>query len=283
VLTATDLFPASFDPISYLDQFQSFRAIPSLEESVNLSQHQNSPHSAVDPTNFLPFPPDLGDLARLHWLVTSRSVLTVLEFGTGFSTVVFSDALFHNRESLDQQLPSLLRRQEKFEIHSIDNNQFWLDSFRTRFFSEAVFPSNLHLHKCDLDVSHFNGRVCTYYDPLPDLCPDLIYIDGPDQFSSQGSLRGISTRHPDRMPMSGDLLALEHFLQPGTLVVIDGRSANARFLTSNLQRNWSYLYIPEFDQHFLELQEDPLGRFNAAFIDFTLGDSYYQRMSRHPV
>ena len=31
--------------------------------------------------------------------------------------------------------------------------------------------------------------LCTYYDNLPNISPDLIYLDGPDQFSSIGSLR----------------------------------------------------------------------------------------------
>ena len=56
----------------------------------------------------------------------------------------------------------------------------------------------------------FNGRACTYYDPLPNLCPDLIYLDGPDQFSASGDARGVSTNHKDRMPMSADILVFEH-------------------------------------------------------------------------
>ena len=29
--------------------------------------------------------------------------------------------------------------------------------------------------------------------------------------------------------MAADILSIEHFLHPGTLIVIDGRTANARF------------------------------------------------------
>ena len=35
--------------------------------------------------------------------------------------------------------------------------------------------------------------------------------------------------------MSADILVFEHFLQPGTLIVVDGRAANARFLKTNLE------------------------------------------------
>jgi hypothetical protein len=68
--------------------------------------------------------------------------------------------------------------------------------------------------------------------------------------------------------MSGDILGMEHFLLPGTLIIVDGRAANARFLKLNLQRNWHYQYISEFDQHFFELIEEPLGPINKAQLHF---------------
>ena len=78
------------------------------------------------------------------------------------------------------------------------------------------------------------------------------------------------------MPMAADILLFEHFLVPGTLIVVDGRTANARFLHTNLQRNWRYDYVPEFDQHFFELRERPLGRFNQAQIAYCLGGDWCQ-------
>ena len=55
--------------------------------------------------------------------------------------------------------------------------------------------------------------------------------------------------------MNGDLLSLEHFLLPGCLIVLDGRTANARFLISNFQRNWRYDYIEKYDQHFFIIRK----------------------------
>ena len=78
--------------------------------------------------------------------------------------------------------------------------------------------------------------------------------------------------------MSGDILSFEHFLHPGTLIIVDGRTANARFLKCNLQRNWSYSYSEEWDQHFFELLEEPLGIYNKAMIDYCLGIDFYRRL-----
>ena len=72
-------------------------------------------------------------------------------------------------------------------------------------------------------MSTFNGRICTFHNNLPNICPELIYLDG--QIYLCWNIRGISTKSEDRLPMAGDILAIEHFLLPGTLIVVDGRTA----------------------------------------------------------
>ena len=39
-----------------------------------------------------------------------------------------------------------------------------------------------------------------------------------------------------RMPMTSDILKLEHFEVPGTIIIVDGRASNSRFLKSNFQK-----------------------------------------------
>ena len=78
--------------------------------------------------------------------------------------------------------------------------------------------------------------------------------------------------------MAADILSFEHFLLPGSLIVVDGRGANARFLKSNLQRKWKYNYIESWDQHFFELVEPPLGSINKKHLDFSLGIDFYKKI-----
>ena len=63
--------------------------------------------------------------------------------------------------------------------------------------------------------------------------------------------------------------------------MVDGRTANARFLKSNLQRYWSYYYSEKFDQHFFELTEKPLGIYNKKQIDFCLGQDFYKTLDKY--
>ena len=44
------------------------------------------------------------------------------------------------------------------------------------------------------------------------------------------------------MPMVGDIIRFEYFY-PGTIIITDGRSANAQFLKENFKRNWLYEYM----------------------------------------
>jgi hypothetical protein len=219
--------------------------------------------SSVDPENLEPYPVELDDLIRLHYLVTSRRVTTVMEFGVGLSTIVFDHALQINKEIHSEYVLSELRRSNPFECHSVDNSPLWVDQVKKRRNFENTF---FYITNCKMGT--FNDRICTYYEVLPNICPDLIYLDGPDLHSTEGTVRGVSTRSKDRVPMAGDILSIEHFLLPGTVIVVDGRTANARFLRTNLQRNWSYSYFEQYDQHVFELTEEPLGAINAKHLDF---------------
>lgn len=232
-------------------------------------------YESVDPYSTEPFKAELDDLIRLHYLITTRKVSTILEFGVGKSTIVFNHALKINKLNYNEFVTNNLRRSNPFECHSLDNNFKWIREVQKNYQTENVI---YHHAKCN--VSTFNDRICTFYDKVPNICPDFIYLDGPDQFSPKGNIRGVSTNNPDRLPMAADILSFEHFLLPGTLVAVDGRTANARFLKSNLQRNWSYEHFVEYDQHFFELCEQPLGIYNKRQIDFCLNKSFYKRIKK---
>ena len=188
----------------------------------------------------------------------------------GKSTVVFDHALEKNKLNYSDFVNKNLRRANPFECHSVDNNKQWIEETK----SANPTIKNVTFHYCPCQVTTFNERICTLYDNFPNICPDLIYLDAPDQYSPNGNVRGISTSSPDRLPMSADILTFEHFLLPGTLIVVDERTAIAKFLKTNLQRNWDYFHSEEFDQHFFELKESPLGIYNQKPIDFCLGPDW---------
>ena len=159
---------------------------------------------------------------------------TVLEFGVGKSTIVLADAVRKNKAEYEGFVKSNLRRANPFEVHSVDNVRKWVN------LCKKMLPLDISrfvsFHLTDVEMTTFNGRACTMYREIPNICPDFIYLDAPEQFNVKGRVRGITTSSSDRMPMSADLLLLEPFLLPGTLILVDGRTANARFLKNKIGR-----------------------------------------------
>lgn len=227
-------------------------------------------YGGVDPESGVSLPVELDDLIRLHFLARHRRAITILEFGVGGSTVVFADALKKNKEEFEGGVvKNNLRRANPFEVHSVDCGKKWIDKCKQGF--PPALLDFVYFHQSEVEMTTFNGRACTMYKKLPNICPDLIYLDGPDLFAVTNDVRGISTRSSDRLPMSADILFFEPFLLPGTLIVVDGRAANARFLKNNFQRNWKYNYFTKEDVHTFELIEEPFGKINARQLRFCLG------------
>ncbi len=230
---------------------------------------EKSAFETVDPNHTQPYLPEWLDLTRLFALIRLRRVTSVLEFGCGFSTVVMAHALSLNERDHGLAVRESLRRTDPFRLHVVDDMQQYLELTRGRLRGDSQKRVSFHLSP--VQMTSFNGRICTEYQTLPNVCPDFIYLDGPSQDSAVGDVNGISTRHPDRLPMACDILKIEHFLLPGTLLVTDGRTANARFLKSNLQREWRHEHDEEGDVHYFEMIEEPLGKWNRRQIDFCLG------------
>lgn len=215
-----------------------------------------------------PYKPNLLDLYRLHRFIIDNKRTTVLEFGVGWSTLVFAHAMSLNKEKYTNDVKNL-RRNNPFEVHSVDSEPRFIKVASDRI------PGNLTtcvtFTSSPIRMTSFQGRYATEYHHLPLVNPDFIYLDGPDQFNLTNDINGFTTAHKDMMPMSCDILKIEHFLTPGTMIVVDGRAANARFLQANMQRNWDYTYSADADQHIFVLNEEPLGKYNRQQLDFYRG------------
>lgn len=229
-------------------------------------------------TSMEPYPVEWADLLRLYALVRLRRVTKILEFGCGYSTAIMAHGLAVNDGEFGDDARAGLRRSDPFRLHAVDDVPAFVEIARGRLTPST--SGRVEFHCAPVRMTTFGDRICTAYDSLPNVCPDLVYLDGPDQHQVEGDVAGISTRHPDRLPMACDILRIEHFLLPGTLVVVDGRTANARFLKANLQREWRHEHDEEGDVHYFEMIEDPLGKWNRRQIEFCLGPDWRSRPLR---
>ncbi|MEL6867150.1 MAG: hypothetical protein AAFP19_22185 [Bacteroidota bacterium] len=224
-------------------------------------------YDSVNGATMVAIPVDKSDLVRLHQLIRERKCFTVLEFGVGYSTIVIADALKKNRAdwlALDPQ--PKIRNRFQFQCFSVDSSKHWLST------SEARMPEELkpfvNFQYSRVEIGTHNGQICHFYKNLPDIVPDFIYLDGPDPQTVEGSINGMSFQCMERTVMSGDLLLMESILLPGTFVLIDGRTNNARFLQNNLRRNYDIYWDREGDVTTIELVEERLGKYNLLGSDF---------------
>jgi hypothetical protein len=248
---------------------RDYAAQQGLTELVNFAENAprlESPYDAVSGKLTAPFAPDLEDLARIHKLIRTRHIFTVLEFGVGYSTWVIADALRKNEADWNAlaQRPAI-RNRFPFQVFSVDASKEWIRMSEARI--PKTLQSSIHLRHSNVKIGTFQGRLCHFFDDLPDIVPDFIYLDGPAPKDVHGSLNGMSFQCDERTVMSGDLLAMESILLPGTFVLIDGRTNNARFLQRNFQRNWTMVHDREGDVTSFELVEERLGPYNILGTD----------------
>jgi len=215
------------------------------------------------------FKPELKDLFRLFQFIKLNNRTTILEFGSGWSSLIFAHALSELKETKSKDVKSL-RRNNLFELFVLENEKKFLNITKKRFKQKNYknLKSIVRFHFSNVKMINYKGFIATEYDTLPLCNPDFIYLDGPGQFNVKGNVNGISTSHYDMMPMVCDLLKIEYFLIPGVIIVVDGRSANAVFLRDNFKRKWEYIYDKKNDQHIFCLKDKSLGYVNDKLIKF---------------
>jgi hypothetical protein len=249
-----------------LSNIKNFFINLGLEEMVNQSVSRDLNVNEMKVDN--PYKPDLKDLYRLYFFILNNKRTTVMEFGSGWSSLVMALALTELKKKYSSTI-SKLRRNNPFELFIIENEKkyFSISKKRLKKFSKKI-NIKINYLSTDVKMTEYKGIISTEYKKLPLCNPDFIYLDGPDQFNIKGDCNGISIRHIDMMPMNSDILKIEYFLVPGTIVVVDGRGANSNFLKNNLQRKWSYKYDKMFDQHIFVLNDQSIGRYNDLLLNF---------------
>ena len=253
--------------IKFIENFFSKKKLSFV---VNLSKKRKSQVNQM--TKNEKYLPNLNDLYRLYQFILINKRTTILEFGSGWSTLIFSLALRDLKLKFNKKV-KFLRRNNPFELFVLENQKKYLVNTRNRinkFNNQYRITNkiNISYNFSEVEMTTFNNRICTQYKKLPLCNPDFIYLDGPEQFKVKKDVNGISTRHKDMMPMVCDILKFEYFYTPGTIIICDGRGANAKFLKDNLKRKWKYINDRINDQHIFYLRDPSLGKYNDLQLKF---------------
>ncbi len=205
----------------------------------------------------LPYEYELDDLYYLYSTVRRTSCVSVLEFGSGWSTLVLALALYENSESFGDKHRRLVRHPNPFVILTIDASAHWQAVALSRL--PDWLRSTVKDVTCNVNLAEQYGSYVHMYENVPDFVADLIYLDGPDPEQVRGTLNGFGYKELHTLPMGADILRIESHLWPETTIITDGRTANARFLAAHLRRNWQVMHDPFGDRTTFRLEETPFG------------------------
>jgi len=204
------------------------------------------------------FEAECPDLTRLYSIIRMRKIITVLEFGSGKSTKIIAEALKKNKQDYYDHI-SLIRRKNPFHIYSLESEKKYANQVINSC-KKAGLEEYVTVKLVKAEQTNFNNMMCGKYKKIPAVCPDLIYVDGPMPMSYKNSKEQyISMNDSDITNITCDLLLIEPVLLPGTIVIIDGMTNNARFNRRNLQRNWLSYEDLDNDYTLMILDEPPLG------------------------
>ena len=78
-----------------------------------------------------PYKPELFDLYRLYQFIILNKRTTILEFGTGWSSLIFSIALNELKKKYKKKV-EMLRRNNPFELFIVDNEKKFLNISKKR-------------------------------------------------------------------------------------------------------------------------------------------------------
>ena len=138
--------------------------------------------------------PDLEDLYRIHRMIILNKRISILEYGTGWSTLVILHALKVNEKNYLKKVKNF-RIKKKFNLTVIDNDKKYLNISKQRI--NKIFKNqknNISFHYSKCVMTKMNNNICSYFPDHPRINPDFIYVDGPDQFKIIGKVNNKTSR-----------------------------------------------------------------------------------------
>ena len=237
------------------------------EKFTNTLESNDDIHDRVKPNLETQYAPYKEDLSRLYNYIRNEKPFTVLEFGVGYSTLVIAKALSENEQEFNSNQKKSIRNSNMFKVFSVDASSKWIKNLSEKIPGEL--KKYIELSCSDVETRMFNGQVCHFYNKLPDINPEFIYLDGPHPLDPEGNINGISFKCIERTPIAADICLLESTMLPGCKILVDGRTNNVRFLKNNLKRNYKFEWDRLGDVTLITLNEKKLGKLNK------LGFEYY--------
>ena len=164
----------------------------------------------------------IADSLRLFREIKNNKFKTVVEFGSGLSTLSMAKAMQSN--AIDGM------------IYSVESDERWADVVRANA-ARSGLEKYINISVSKPELIEMDGRPVASFPVLPDVSPNLLYLDGPDPAHVGGDINGITMKGL-RYIVLCDPLRYEWSMYGGSKIIIDGRLHNALFLRTKFNRRW---------------------------------------------
>ena len=114
------------------DYFNLFNFDELLGLELAKGNSNNKISTNVDHEYEVPYGVELNDLCRLHWICLNRKSMQILEFGSGYSTLVFANALRILKDSYEPWAIENTRIDNPFKIFSVDESAKFAEITKSR-------------------------------------------------------------------------------------------------------------------------------------------------------
>lgn len=116
-------------------------------------------------------------LYMIHKLIKEKELTTVIEFGSGWTTLIAID--------------SLIKNNEKCQLIVFEHDKKWLNE--TKKIIPKSYLKKIRFINEKPNLVNFNNMYCLEYKKLPNISPDLIIVDGPNTNDFYGKINGLTT------------------------------------------------------------------------------------------
>jgi hypothetical protein len=165
------------------------------------------------PTNEHFLPPDYGDLHNLFRLAMKLRPRVSLEIGSGYSTLVFAEALRRISEE---------EGETSERVHyCLEQDETYLELIKQ--YIGPRYSKYVKFVKTSLLVREIAGQRVSVCTDFPDQAIDLFYEDRTD--------------HPE-FPIAGDALVIETDMPDTFTICVDGMRSTVDFYERNLKREY---------------------------------------------
>lgn len=167
------------------------------------------------------------DVVNLHKTIISNQCKKVVEFGCGVSTIIMAHAMSINNKKYNI----------RGKVHAVEAHPKWADIVRNKLI-EIGYEDYAEIIQSTPRLTKLGGQICHIFDKLPDVRPDVIYLDGPAPRDVEGNINGITMKGLSFV-VAADPLLYEYSFYPGFQMIVDGRYNNVEFLKNNFKRKYS--------------------------------------------